>query len=80
VPGGGVVAVRVFSHLQVEQMAKQTRKVKSVRKAKATRKGKRSLTPWNKHVMKVYKEMKAADKNVKFGDALKAAAKRKSEM
>jgi hypothetical protein len=70
-------AVRVFSNLLVEQMATR----KASRKSKGTRKaGKRALTPWNKLVMKVYKEMKAKDKNVKFGAALKAASKRKSEM
>ena len=51
------------------------------RKSKGTRKaGKRAQSPWNKLVMKVYKEMKAKDKTIKFGDALKAASKRKSEM
>jgi molybdenum-dependent DNA-binding transcriptional regulator ModE len=69
-------AVRVFSKSLVEQMA--TRKASKA--SKGTRKGKRALTPWNKLVMKVYKEMKAKDKNVKFGAALKAASKRKSEM
>ena len=77
---GNSSAVPVFSKALVEQMAKGTRKSKGSKKVKGTRKGKRALTPWNKHVMKVYKEMKAKDKNVKFGDALKAAAKRKSEM
>jgi len=78
---GGVAAVRVFSRAQVEQMAKGMKGTrKAGKKAAGTRKGKRALTPWNKHVMKVYKEMKANDKNVKFGDALKMAAKRKSEM
>ena len=49
-------------------------------KTRRARKGSRKLSPWNKLVMKVYREMKAKDKSVKFGDALKAAAKRKSEM
>ena len=72
-------AVRVFSKSLVEQMA--TRKAGKSGKAKGTRKaGKRALSPWNKLVMKVYKEMKAKDKSIKFGDALKAASKRKSEM
>ena len=47
---------------------------------KGTRKGKRAPSAWNKLVMKVYKEMKAKDKNVKFGDALKAAAKRHANL
>ena len=61
-------------------MAKGTRKSKGSKKAKGTRKGKRALTPWNRLVMKVYHEMKAKDKTTKFSAALKAAAKRKSEM
>ena len=70
-------SVRVFSRLLVEQMATR----RASRKSKGTRKaGKRALSPWNKLVMKVYKEMKAKDKSIKFGDALKAASKRKSEM
>jgi hypothetical protein len=52
---------------------------KASRKSKGSRKS-RALSPWNKLVMKVYREMKAKDKNVKFGAALKAASKRKSEM
>ena len=74
---GYAFAVRVFSQPLVEQMA--TRKAGKAKKG--TRKaGKRALSPWNKLVMKVYKEMKAKDKSIKFGDALKAASKRKSEM
>ena len=68
----------VFSKPSVEHMAKTRR---ASRKSKGTRKaGKRALSPWNKFVMKVYREMKAKDKNVKFGAALKAASERKGEM
>jgi len=70
--------VYVFSKLLVEQMAKGTRKAS--KKAKGTRKGKRGASPWMTLVMKIYREMKAKDKNVKLGDAMKAAKKRKSEM
>jgi len=45
--------------------------------ASKTRKAKRKPSAWNMLVMKVYKEMKAKDKNVSFGDALKEASKRK---
>jgi hypothetical protein len=73
--------VAVFSKSLVEHMATRKAHHKASKKArKGTRKGKRAPSAWNKLVMKVYKEMKAKDKNVKFGDALKAAAKRKSEM
>ena len=51
-----------------------TRRSKSMKKSK---KGSRKLSPWNKLVMQVYKEMKAANKNVSFSDALKEASKRK---
>lgn len=47
------------------------------KKSSGTRKGKRALSPWNKLVMSVYKEMKGRDKSVSFGDALKEASKRK---
>ncbi len=36
-------------------------------------KKKRKPTAWNIHSMKVYKEMKKKDKNIKFSDALKKA-------
>ena len=29
--------------------------------------------PWQKHLMKVYKELKAKDKNIKLTDAMKIA-------
>jgi len=79
---GNSSAARVFSEALVEQMAKGTRKAhhRPSKKAKGTRKGKRAATPWMKHVMKIYKEMKAKDKNVKLGAAMKEAARRKSEM
>jgi hypothetical protein len=54
-------------------------KVHTRKHKKAARKT-RKLTPWNKHVMKVFREMRAKNKGAKFSDALKAAAKRKSEM
>ena len=61
-------------------MAK-TRRATRKGSRKASRKtqsgGKRKLSSWNIAVMKIFKEMKAKDKNVKFGDALKEASKRK---
>jgi hypothetical protein len=78
-PGGGTVAVRVFSQAQVEQMAKATRSNRKAAK-KGTRKSKRAGTPWTKFVKKIYNEMKAKNPNTKLGDAMRAASKRKSEM
>jgi len=40
----------------------------------------RKLSPWNKFVQKIYKEMKGQNKSATFGEALKAASKRKKEM
>ena len=42
-----------------------------------TRKMHKGASDWNKLVMKVYKEMKAEDKNVKLGAAMKRAAEMK---
>ncbi len=50
------------------------------RKMKHGKKGTRKATPWTKFVKKIYTEMKKKDKNVKLGDAMKAASRRKSEM
>jgi hypothetical protein len=50
------------------------------RKMKSGKKSTRKATPWTKFVKKIYTEMKKKNKNVKLGDAMKAASKRKSEM
>jgi hypothetical protein len=57
---------------------KAARKASS-RKAgrKASRKQSGGASEWNKAVMRVYGEMKRKDSNVRFGDALKEASKRK---
>lgn len=68
---------------RVEMAKAQTRKQKRQQQKKqegGKRRASRKLTPWNKHVMKVFREMRAKNKDVKFSDALKAASKRKSEM
>jgi hypothetical protein len=40
----------------------------------------RKASPWNMFVKKIYMEMKRKNKGAKFGDALKEASRRKSEM
>lgn len=42
-----------------------------------TRKLSKGASDWNRAVMKVYAEMKKKDRNVRFGDALKEASRRK---
>jgi len=50
------------------------------RKTSKGRKGTRKISKWTAFVKKIYNEMKKKDKNVKLGDAMKAASKRKNEM
>ncbi len=40
----------------------------------AKKKSKRKPSAWNLHTMKIYKDMKKKNKDVKFSDALKKAA------
>ena len=56
-------------------------KRKTSRKNNATMSGgKRKASSWNKFVKKIFSEMRRKDKDASFGDALKEASKRKSEM
>ena len=42
---------------------------------KKTQGGKRKMSEWNKHLMKVFRNMQKKNKSVKLRDAMKAAAK-----
>jgi len=53
------------------------RKTVSKRKTHKTHKTPNGANTWREGVMRVYKEMKAKNANIKFGDALKEASKRK---
>jgi hypothetical protein len=44
-----------------------------------TRKMSKGASNWQQQVMKVYKEMKAKDKNVKLGDAMKRCSELKKK-
>ncbi len=48
-------------------------------KKSAARKTRKAPNKWNKFVMSVFGEMKKANKNVSFSDALKEASKRKKK-
>jgi len=72
------------SRVSSKSMRRQTKQRRKSTKKKATRvkqsktrksKGKKGPTAWNLHLMKVYKEMKAKDSKVRFGDAMKVAKK-----
>ena len=56
-----------------------TKRGKKGKKGKTSKKGKkgkkRPLSPWQKHLMKVFREMKTEDKTVKLGDAMREAKK-----
>jgi len=51
-------------------------------RGKSNRKSRRGRKPtkWTLFVKRIYDEMKRADKDVKLGDAMKEASRRKSEM
>ena len=55
---------------------------KASRKAgrKGTRKMGKKVSKWTAFVKKIYGEMKRKNPNVKLGDAMKEASRRKSEM
>jgi len=55
-------------------------KRKNSRKNATMSGGKRKASSWNKFVKKIFSEMRRKDKDASFGDALKEASKRKSEM
>lgn len=60
----------------MRKMTKRMKKPKSVKKTKKSKKSKKATkNPWQKHIMEVYKSMKAKDPSVKLGDAMKAAGK-----
>jgi hypothetical protein len=48
-------------------------------KKTTARKTRKAPNKWNKFVMSVFGEMKKANKNVSFSDALKEASKRKKK-
>tara|TARA_B100000900_G_scaffold416241_1_gene450470 strand:- start:3761 stop:4123 length:363 start_codon:yes stop_codon:yes gene_type:complete len=54
--------------------SKRTKKSKKS-KGKKSKGKKRPITAWQKHLMKVFHEMKSKDKSVKFGDAMREAKK-----
>lgn len=56
---------------------RKDRRNKSEGGRRKTRKLSKGASNWNKQVMKVYKEMKAANPNVKLGEAMKRAAELK---
>ena len=51
------------------------RSSKPARRSRKGRKGKKAASPWNKHLMSVFREMKQKDSNIKLGDAMKVAKK-----
>lgn len=50
------------------------------RKARSAKKSTRKISKWTAFVKKIYQEMKKKNKDVKLGDAMKEASKRKKEM
>ena len=61
---------------------RKNRRNKSQGGRRKTHKLSKGASNWHQHVMKVYKDMKAANPNVKLGEAMKRAAelKRKGQL
>jgi hypothetical protein len=51
-----------------------------MKRGKTAKKGNGKGTKWTRFVKKIYQELKAKNPNVKLGEAMRAASKRKSEM
>lgn len=53
-----------------------SKRTKKAKKSKGKKKGKkRPPSAWQKHLMKVFREMKSKDKSIKLGDAMREAKK-----
>lgn len=76
----GNICVCVFSNHLVETMSARTQKQRRQQRKQEGGAKTRKLSPWNKFVQKVYRDMKRKNNGAKFGDALKEASRRKSEM
>ena len=59
---------------------RMARKIARKTARKMTRKMNPKAMKWTGFVKKIYQEMKKKDPNVKLGEAMKEASKRKSEM
>lgn len=57
------------------RVSKRSSKPARKSKAKRARRSKKAASPWNKHLMSVFKEMKKKDSSIKLGDAMKVAKK-----
>ena len=67
---------RSFAKRTMKVGGKHHTKKRSKGKKKKKSKGKkRPPTAWQKHLMKVFREMKSKDKSIKLGDAMREAKK-----
>jgi hypothetical protein len=65
---------RSFAKKKMKVGGKHHTKKRSKAKKKSKRK-KRPPSAWQKHLMKVFREMKSKDKSIKLGDAMRVAKK-----
>lgn len=66
---------RSFAKRTMKVGGKYHKKRHSKPKKKKSKGKKRAITPWQKHLMKVFREMKSKDKSIKLGDAMREAKK-----
>ena len=57
------------------RVSKRSSKPARKSKAEKSRRSKKAASPWNKHLMSVFKEMKKKDSSIRLGDAMKVAKK-----
>jgi len=72
---GAKKSVRRMKRSMSKVKSRVSKAVRRSKKKSTKRKGKKPASNWNKHMMLVYKSMKAKDPSVKLGDAMKAAKK-----
>ena len=68
-------AYRFSVRVKKPKSAKKSMKRSSKKSMKRSSKKSIKQSPWNVHMMKVYRDMKKKNPNIKLGDAMKAAKK-----
>ena len=73
--GSTVKKDRSFAKRTMKVGGKHHTKKRSKGKKKKSKGKKRPPSAWQKHLMKVFREMKSKDKSIKLGDAMRVAKK-----
>jgi hypothetical protein len=68
-------AYKFSVHVKKPKSSKKSLKKSSKKSSKKSKSKSIKQSSWNVHMMKVYREMKKNNPNIKLGDAMKAAKK-----